>query len=118
MATEKTFAVAGVSRHKDGVKIRFANDTMRVKILRKNGHTDINLVDLPREMTKAEIAQFFAESNFAQGNVEVLAAIRDLAKKNQSAGKQIKSKVTPQVAAIPGMTALGLPEVMTTPALM
>lgn len=135
MATEKTFAVAGVSTHKDGTKIRFANDTMRVKILRKNGHTDINLVDLPREMTKGEIAQFLTESNFAQGNVAVLAAIRDLAKKNKvttvaakptvatkarsPAANQVKTAVkTPQVPAIPGMTPLGLAEVMATPALM
>jgi hypothetical protein len=55
MSTDKKFAVAGVSTHEGKTKVRFANDTMRVKILGKNGHTDIQLVDLPHEMTKAEI---------------------------------------------------------------
>ena len=83
MATSKTFAVAGVSTFRDGTKIRFANDATRVKILKKNGHTDIELVDLPREMTKAEIAQHLAEINFANGRPAVEAAIADLAKKNR-----------------------------------
>jgi hypothetical protein len=38
MATEKKFAVAGVSTQNGKTKIRFANDAMRVKILSKNGH--------------------------------------------------------------------------------
>ena len=83
MATSKTFAVAGVSTFKDGTKIRFANDAARVKILIKNGHTDIELVDLPREMTKGEIAQYLFESDFARGRTAVLEAIQDLAKKNK-----------------------------------
>ena len=78
MATEKTFAVAGVSTQNGSTKIRFANDAMRVKVLAKNGHTDIDLIDLPREMTKAEIAQYFIEINFADGRPEVEEAIADL----------------------------------------
>ena len=85
MATEKTFAVAGVSTQNGSTKIRFANDAMRVKVLAKNGHTDIDLIDLPREMTKAEIAQYFIEINFADGRPEVEEAIADLAKKNKVA---------------------------------
>ena len=47
MATDKKFAVAGVSTLGGKTKIRFANDAMRVKILQKQGHTDIDLIDLP-----------------------------------------------------------------------
>jgi hypothetical protein len=90
MATEKKFAVAGVSTHEGSTKIRFANDAARVKILIKNGHTDIELVDLPREMTKAEIAEYLYEIDFAKGRVPVMDAIKDLAKKNKVAGKQPK----------------------------
>lgn len=82
MSTEKTFAVAGVSTLAGKTKIRFANDTMRIKILAKNGHTDVNLVDLPREMTKAEIAQHMVEVGFGSGNAAVQAAIAYVAKKN------------------------------------
>ena len=103
MATSKTFAVAGVSTHKDGTKIRFANDAARVKILIKNGHTDIELMDLPREMTKAEIAQHLFEIGFADNRPAVEAAIQDLARKNKV--KLVSKQMTRE-------------EVMSTPALV
>ena len=103
MATSKTFAVAGVSTHKDGTKIRFANDATRVKILIKNGHTDINLIDLPSEMTKAEIAQYLFETGFGAGDAAVEAAIQDLARKNKV--KLVTKQMTRE-------------EVMATPALV
>ncbi len=87
MATDKKFAVAGISTQNGKTKVRFANDAARVKILIKNGHTDIELIDLPREMTKAEIAQHLVEINYGAGKPAVLAAIKDLQKKNP-AGKQ------------------------------
>lgn len=52
---EKLFTVAGTSNLNGAVKFRFANDLKsRVKILERNGHTDIMLFELPRAMTKAE----------------------------------------------------------------
>ena len=59
MATEKLFTVAGTATNADGtVKARFANDLVaRIKILNKAGCTDINLVELPRAMTKLEALQ-------------------------------------------------------------
>ena len=95
MATEKRFAVAGVSTLDGKTKIRFANDAMRVKILAKNGHTDVDLIELPREMTKAEIAQHMVEVGFGADKPAVQAAIKDLAKKNP-VGKTAK---TPAVQA-------------------
>lgn len=83
MATLKTFAVAGVSTQNGKTKIRFANDGARIKILVKNGHTDIELVDLPKEMTKSEIAKYLVESGFGKDNPAIEAAIADLAKKNR-----------------------------------
>ena len=95
MATEKKFAVAGVSTLEGKTKIRFANDTMRIKILAKNGHTDIQLVDLPREMTKAEIAAHMIETGFGKGNAAIEAAIAYVAKKNplDTAAKVSKTTV-------------------------
>lgn len=86
--TEKRFAVAGVSTLNGKTKIRFANDGARIKILIKNGHSDVELVDLPREMTKAEIAQHLTEIDFAKGRPAVLEAVKDLSKKNKTAEKQ------------------------------
>jgi len=85
MATDKKFAVAGVSTLDGKTKVRFANDTMRIKILGKNGHTDVELVDLPREMTKAEIAQHMITTGFGKGNAAIEAAIAYVAKKNPAA---------------------------------
>ena len=85
MATDKKFAVAGVSTLNGKTKIRFANDAMRVKILQKQGHTDIDLIDLPHEMTKAEIAAHLVEIDFAKGRKEVADAIAYVAKKNPQA---------------------------------
>lgn len=107
MSTDKRFAVAGISTQEGSTKVRFANDAARVKILIKNGHTDIELIDLPHEMTKAEIAQYMVDTNFAAGRAHVEAAIADLAKKN-------KVKLTPTAVVAP----MTLNQVMATPALV
>lgn len=82
MATEKKFAVAGVSTHEGKTKVRFANDTMRIKILQKNDHTDIQLIDLPQEMTKAEIGAHMVATGFGKGNAAIEAAVAYVVKKN------------------------------------
>jgi hypothetical protein len=88
MTTAKTFAVAGVSTLAGKTKIRFANDTMRIKILDKNGHTDVHLIDLPQAMTKAEIAQHLISIEYGKGNAAVEAAVAYVVKKNPSVGSQ------------------------------
>lgn len=92
MATDKRFAVAGVSTLEGKTKIRFANDTMRIKILAKNGHTDVELVELPSEMTKAEAVQHLKSIGFGSGNAAITAALAYAEKKNP-AGKQAKTTV-------------------------
>ena len=99
MATTKMFSVAGVSTLSGKTKIRFANDTMRIKILAKNGHSDVELVTLPREMTKAEIAQHLVEIGFGSGKPAVQAAIAYVAKKNPSATAAKVTNVTAVKAA-------------------
>jgi hypothetical protein len=54
MATDKMFTVVGTSTLDGVTKVRFANDTLRTKVLQKHGHTDINLVELDTAMTKLE----------------------------------------------------------------
>jgi hypothetical protein len=63
MAAEKLFTVAGTAKNADGtVKARFANDLVaRIKILNKAGCTDINLMELPKAMTKLEALQYLQE---------------------------------------------------------
>jgi len=99
MATTKKFAVAGVSTLNGKTKIRFANDAMRVKILAKNGHTGVELIELPQEMTKAEIGQYLTEQGFGRGNSAVEAAVAYVVKKNPLAADAKVSKNTAAKAA-------------------
>lgn len=74
------FKVAGVSKYKSEVKVRFANDMTRVKILDKNGHEDINLLELPNEMDKPEIVKYLATTDLYQ-NQEFKIAIDEAIEK-------------------------------------
>ena len=50
-----TFTVAGVSTQNGVTKVRFANDLVsRTKLLAKGGHAPLELIELPRAMSKAE----------------------------------------------------------------
>jgi len=60
--SDKSFKIAGVSKLKGSYKVRFANDMTRVKVLAKTGHTEIELIDLPKEMTKPELVTFLKTS--------------------------------------------------------
>lgn len=62
MATSKLFKVVGISTLNGKTKVRFANDTSRVKILVKNGHTNVELFELPEAMTK-EAALAYVKAN-------------------------------------------------------
>lgn len=61
------FTVAGLSRQNGSLKLRFANDFVtRTKVLARNKHTDINLVELPQGMTKdAAVAYLSTLNQFA-----------------------------------------------------
>lgn len=65
----KLFKVAGVSAVKGQYKVRFANDMARVKVLIKTDHTDIELMELPRAMTKAEIVTFLKTTSLMDKSV-------------------------------------------------
>ena len=59
---DKLFTVAGVSKNKGAYKVRFANDLVsRIKILSKSDQ-DIQLMELPNGMTKAEVVAFLKAS--------------------------------------------------------
>lgn len=53
------FKVTGISTFNGKTKVRFANDLVsRVKILVKSGHEDINLVELPNELSKLDCIKY------------------------------------------------------------
>jgi len=104
---EKTFTVAGTAKNSDGtVKARFANDLVaRIKILNKAGCTDINLVELPREMTKLEALQYLTEQGITEGDAGYAVAAK-LAEKSKIAKKgEVKVKATKAPKAKSKVTA-------------
>lgn len=97
------FTVAGTSTLPEGgTKVRFANDIMRVKVLDKGGHTNIDLIELPKAMTKEEVVEYLIKIDFANGDKDKLAAINAEASKRKVGETTAKTKgnvkVTPKVA--------------------
>ena len=100
MAIDKKFAVAGVSTLEGKTKLRFANDTMRIKILAKNGHTNVELVELPVEMTKAEAVQHLKSIEFGNGDAAIQGAIAYAEKKNPAPQAAVKAPVAKTAAVV------------------
>jgi hypothetical protein len=106
--TEKLFTVAGTATNPDGTtKARFANDLVaRVKILTKAQCSNINLMELPRPMTKLEALQYLQEqgqtgdAGYAVANK--LAEKTKIAKRGEikvaGTPKAVKAKVADKVA--------------------
>jgi len=89
----KLFSHVGVSRLNGVIKARFANDSMRVKVLAKGGHTDIDLVELTAPMTKEDAVQKLIDMNFANGNAEIQAALdAEVGKRAPKAASKDKPK--------------------------
>jgi hypothetical protein len=95
MATDKLFTVVGTSKFNGETKVRFANDTLRTKVLQKHDHTEINLVELDRPMTKLEAVLAIKNGDeFASAACQ--AAIADYLDRNQP--KTTAPKATAKVA--------------------
>ncbi len=109
MATDKTFTVVGISTFADGTKVRFANDVMRVKVLAKNGHTDINLIELPEAMLKVDAAKFLATLPEFSGAVaqEAIAEYLDKHDKQPKAKVEVKKAVKKAVTSKPAKQTAG-----------
>jgi len=72
-----TFKVAGISKLNGEYKVRFANDMLRVKVLEKNGHKDVDLVEFVHPLTKEQAVAKLIEMNFAKGDKAIQAALED-----------------------------------------
>ena len=84
---DKLFTVAGTATHNGVTKVRFANDLVaRIKILTKAGATDINLVELPKPMSKLEALQYLQTLGITEGDAGY-AVSNNLAEKTKVAKK-------------------------------
>lgn len=95
------FSHAGVSRQNGEFKVRFCNDALRVKVLAKNGHKDIDIVELRHPMSKADAVAFLMSIDFANGNREVQAALDAAADKRgvSAPAKAPKATAKPKAKA-------------------
>jgi hypothetical protein len=110
------YSHAGVSRKNGVMKVRFANDAFRIKVLAKNGHKDIDLVELKTPMTKAAIVEFLLKSNWANGNADVQTALEEAADKRgvtipgakvvTPSPKEVKTPAKTKVKAAPKKAAV------------
>ena len=96
--TQKTFSVAGVSTFNGVTKVRFANDFVsRIKILDKNDHKDVELIELGTELTKEEVCKVLvAHPKFQSETAQ--AAIAEYLTRNVKSVKQPKAAKTTKVA--------------------
>ena len=94
----KLFKVGGVSKSKSGYKVRFATDMTRVKILAKTD-SDINLLELPKAMTKPELVTFLKTSDL-YANADYRAAIDAADAKYNGTVSTKGAKVKPSLEAI------------------
>jgi hypothetical protein len=109
----KSFTHAGVSKQDGQFKVRFANEALRTKVLIKNGHTDIDIIELKHAMTKEDAVAYLMEIDFATTNgvtnADVLAALAaEIDKRSEAPAKEPKAKVAkaPKAKAKPTMKAI------------
>jgi len=59
------FSHAGTSTQNGVTKVRYANDAMRTKVLIKNGHTNVDIIELREPMTKEDAIAYLLSIDFA-----------------------------------------------------
>jgi hypothetical protein len=94
-----TFKVAGVSKLDGKFKVRFANDMLRVKVLEKNGHKSVDLVEFVTPLTKEQAVAKLIEMNFAKGDAAIQAALDEASDKRTATPKVVKTKAAPKAKA-------------------
>lgn len=89
------FTVAGISIHNGRPKVRFCSDkVLRIKNLQKQGDQNINLIDLPNEMTKQEACSYLLTLGEFRAFVDVVreALAKKSTKTNTVVNLPIKKK--------------------------
>ena len=92
--TNKTFSVAGTSTLNGITKIRFANDFVgRLKILYKNGHENVELIELGGEFTKAQVCQILMAHEKFQGEDQQSAIYEFVVRNCKDIKQEIEEKL-------------------------
>ena len=100
MATTKTYSVAGTSTMNGITKIRFANDFVsRLKILYKNGHENVELIELGGEYTKAQVCQILMSHKQFQTEEQQSAIYEFVVRNCKEIQQEIEDKMQEAVEA-------------------
>lgn len=113
MANERTFTVAGTTVRHGKCKFRTANSVMYTKVLLRDGHEQITLVELGQPMTKLEAALFVQEIDLFQ-TPERAEAIREFIEREsgKAAPAVAKAAAAPVAAAVTPVTDVVSAEAM------
>jgi hypothetical protein len=103
------FTHAGVSELNGEFKVRFCNDALRVKVLAKNGHKNIDIIELKVPSTKEDAVAFLMSIDFANGNKSVQAALEAAADKRGVKAKPTMAKIEAKVVAKKAATKAATP---------
>jgi hypothetical protein len=99
MAKDVTYKVGGVSRLNGAVKVRFTHDVLYVKGLTKAGNTDVQLLEAPTEMTKAEMVAWLKTTELYQ-NPEYREAIDARAEMYAPKTPKVKAAKAPKAVKV------------------
>lgn len=89
-----SFTHAGVSTLNGKIKVRYANGSSRVKVLIKNGHTRIDMIEMIYPMSKKDAIAYLLRIDFDNGNAEIRGVLEAEAKKR---GVDVPSKQVEEV---------------------
>jgi antitoxin component YwqK of YwqJK toxin-antitoxin module len=70
------FTHAGVSKQNGEFKVRFANDALRTKVLMKNGHDHVDIIELREPMTKEDAVAYLLSIKFYEKNGKVNGEVK------------------------------------------
>jgi hypothetical protein len=93
--TDKLFTHAGYSKLNGQYKFRVANDALRVKVLEKSGHEDIQITGLLQPMTKVDAVKALLKAGFADANPLAKAALEAELDKREDTPKAAKKEQKP-----------------------
>lgn len=93
-----SFTHAGVSTLDGVTKVRFANDALRVKVLAKNGHKDIDMVELKVPMSKEDAIAYLVSIDFATQNGKTNAVVQ--AALEEAVAKRAPKEAKPKAAKV------------------
>ena len=110
----KLYTHAGVSKLNGQFKVRFANDALRTKVLIKNGHTDIDIVELKTPMTKEDAVAYLLSIDFATQNGSTNAAVQaaleaEVGKRSEKPAKAPKAAKTAVKQTAPAKAKVTMP---------